>query len=85
MQLKVPDVLLLDLTMPDLKGIRILEFMQGHHDLANVPVILLSPTNYAEDLLAKQGSRIVVQHSSRISTAKVLRYIRAISDAAQFD
>jgi len=85
MQLKVPDVLLLDLTMPDLKGIRILEFMQGHHDLANVPIILLSSTNYAEDLLAKQGSRIVVQHSSRISTAKVLRYIRAISDAAQFD
>lgn len=83
MQLRIPDLILLDLSMPDLNGMRILEFMQGHPDLTHVPVILVSATNYAEDLLAKYGGRIVVLHSSRISTTQTLDYIHAISRAAR--
>jgi CheY-like chemotaxis protein len=79
-KLKTPDVLLLDLTIPDMNGMLILEFMQNNPELASVPIILLSATNYAEDLLANQGSRIVVQYPHRISTAKILEYIRANSD-----
>ncbi len=80
MRLKVPDVLLLDLTMPDVNGVRILEFMHSCPELASVPVILLSATNFAEDLLANHGSRVAIQHSTRISTAHVLEYIRAFSE-----
>jgi signal transduction histidine kinase/CheY-like chemotaxis protein len=82
-RLKTPDVLLLDLTMPGANGMPILEFMRNNAGLASVPIILLSATNYAEDLLANHGSRIVVQHQSRISTAKILEYIRANSDVAR--
>jgi signal transduction histidine kinase/CheY-like chemotaxis protein len=82
-KLKNPDVLLLDLTMPDMNGMPLLEFMRNNVELARVPVILLSATNYAEDLLANQGSRIVVQHQNRISTAKILEYIRANSDVVR--
>ena len=82
-KLKTPDVLLLDLTMPDMSGMLILEFMRDNAELASVPIILLSATNYAEDLLANQGSRIVVQHQNRISTAKILEYIRANSKVAR--
>jgi CheY-like chemotaxis protein len=83
MDLKAPDVLLLDLTMPDINGVQILEFVQNHTEWAEVPVILLSATNYAEDLLANQDSRVSVQHRGRISTTRVLKYIRAISSAVQ--
>jgi CheY-like chemotaxis protein len=82
-RLKTPDVLLLDLTMPDMNGMLILEFMRNNAELASVPIILLSATNYAEDLLANQGSRIVVQYQNRISTAKILEYIRANSNVAR--
>ncbi|WP_119070677.1 hybrid sensor histidine kinase/response regulator [Aggregatilinea lenta] len=80
MRLKAPDVLLLDLTMPDINGVRILEFMHDCPELADVPVILLSATNFAEDLLANHGSRIAIQHRARISTPQVLEYIRALSE-----
>jgi len=81
-QLEPPDVMVLDLTMPDLQGMRLLDFMQNQPDLANVPVILMSATDFAEDLLTKQGSRIVVKHPNRIPTAKLLDYIRAITQIA---
>ncbi len=81
-QLEPPDLMVLDLTMPDLKGMRILEFMQNQPDLANVPVILISATDFAEDLLTKQGTRIVIKHPNRIPTTKLLDYIRAISQIA---
>ena len=81
-QLELPDLMVLDLTMPDLKGMRILEFMQNQPDLANVPVILISATDFAEDLLTKQGTRIVIKHPNRIPTTKLLDYIRAISQIA---
>jgi signal transduction histidine kinase/CheY-like chemotaxis protein len=83
MNLNAPDVLLLDLTKQDINGVQILEFMQSHPMLAKVPVILLSATNYAEDLLANQGSRIVIQHHNRLSTTKVLKYIRALTDTVR--
>ncbi len=85
MQVKHPDLLLLDLSIPDLSGLRILEFMQEHSELANVPVILVSATNYAEDLLAKQGSQIVIRHTNRIPTNKLLDYIQALSATACAD
>jgi CheY-like chemotaxis protein len=69
--------------MPDMNGMLILEFMRNNAELASVPIILLSATNYAEDLLANQGSRIVVQHQNRISTAKILEYIRANSNVVR--
>jgi DNA-binding response OmpR family regulator len=81
--LVAPDLLLLDLTIPDINGVQILEFMQYQPEWAKVPVILLSATNYAEDLLANQGSRVAVQHRGRISTIRVLQYVRAISIAVQ--
>jgi signal transduction histidine kinase/CheY-like chemotaxis protein len=80
-KLKTPDVVLLDSTIPDSNGMLILDYMHNDAELASVPIILLSATNYAEDLLANQGSRIVVQHPNRVSTAKILGYIRANSDA----
>jgi signal transduction histidine kinase len=83
MDLKAPDALFLDLTMTDINGVQILEFVQNYTEWAEVPVILLSATNYAEDLLANQDSRVSVQHRGRISTNRVLKYIRAISGAVQ--
>ncbi len=81
-QLEPPDLLVLDLTMPDLQGMRLLELMQSQSDLVNVPVILVSATDFAEDLLTKQGSRIVVKHPNRIPTTKLLEYIQVISRIA---
>lgn len=83
MRQHVPDVLLLDLTMPGVHGTRILESMQGYPELATVPVIVLSATNYAEDLLANHGSRVAVHHGLPLSKSDVLAYIRAISDVVR--
>jgi diguanylate cyclase len=51
MEEKVPDVLLLDLVMPNLSGFEILEQLGEHETLKHVPVIVLTSSDNAETKL----------------------------------
>jgi DNA-binding response OmpR family regulator len=37
-----PDLILLDLMMPDLGGVRVLEELRHEHDLADIPVVVVT-------------------------------------------
>ncbi|MFH2103742.1 MAG: response regulator [Chloroflexota bacterium] len=39
---ETPDVLILDINMPDVSGMDFLEFLRKHSDYANLPVVMLS-------------------------------------------
>jgi len=45
-----PDVILLDVMMPDISGLEVLRYMRREPDLANIPVIILSAKSMPGDI-----------------------------------
>jgi len=72
------DLVLLDLIMPTVDGFQVLEEMRRQPDLADVPVVLVTATSYAEDALARCGAQqITIHRPDGLSPAEVLRCLRA--------
>ena len=78
MRVQPPDLLLLDLIMPNPDGFQVLERMRREPKLAGVPVILLTVTSFVEDTLAKQGSQMVIHRPEGLHPAEVLGCLRAV-------
>ncbi len=47
----IPDVILLDIMMPDMDGFEILEELKKHPEYENIPVIMISARNQKDDVL----------------------------------
>jgi signal transduction histidine kinase/CheY-like chemotaxis protein len=73
-----PDLLLLDLIMPGLDGFQVLEEMRQEPALADVPVVILTATSYAEDALAQRSGQMVIHRPDGLIPADVLRCLRAV-------
>ena len=79
-----PDAMLLDLIMPDVSGLEVLERIRGNPALAGLPVIMVS----AGDVLAQQGPlqtptvhRLTVVKDGGLKTHEWLGSIKALLDA----
>jgi len=42
LQVQQPDLIILDLMMPDMSGIEVLEYMRSHPDLSSIPIVVVS-------------------------------------------
>ncbi len=78
MQQERPDLVILDLIMPQMDGLAVLTSMQNDDTLADVPVILLTATNYMEDRLAQAGSQITVSQTTPWPPGDTLRCLEGI-------
>ena len=76
-----PDLLLLDLMMPEMDGFQVFEQMQRDPVLKDVKVVLLTATSYPEDHLAQRGSHITVYRTDQLRPVEVLRCISPILSA----
>jgi len=83
MRRRRPDLVLLDLMMPDMDGFEVLKQMREAPDLASVPVVLLTATSYAEDMLTQQRGRVVIHRTDGLSPVEVLRCLRAVMGVLQ--
>ena len=50
---KLPDIVMLDLNLPKLDGVEVLEEMQRHSELATMPVVILTATKFDHELVNK--------------------------------
>jgi len=78
MQAQRPDLVLLDLIMPEVDGLQVLEEMRRTPDLADVPVLVLTATNYVEDALAQHSSQVVIRRPDGLRLDETLRCLQAV-------
>jgi signal transduction histidine kinase/CheY-like chemotaxis protein len=76
-----PDVVLLDLMMPNVDGFAFLEAMRRQPHLADVPVILLTATSYAEDYLRRCAGRLVIERGEGLPSGEALNCLQALLPA----
>ena len=83
MRQQPPDLLLLDLIMPGLNGRQVFEAMQQDEALAEIPVILLTATDYANEQFAAQNSQLTVHRSQMFQPVELLQCIQPIVKVLQ--
>lgn len=83
MRQQPPDLLLLDLIMPGLNGRDVFDLMQQDAALAQVPVVLLTATDFISEQFAGQTSQLTVQRSAMLQPVELLRCIQPIVKALQ--
>ena len=72
-----PDLVILDLMMPEVDGFVVLETMQNKPELAAVPVILLTATSYIEDTLAQYGNQVRIVQAASWHPAETLHLLKS--------
>ncbi len=78
MQARRPDLVLLDLGLPDINGFQVLDDMQQEPKLADIPVILLTAASFTEDVLAHSSSQMVISRPDGFQMNEVLQCLQAV-------
>ena len=78
-----PDLLLLDLIMPDEDGFWVLAQMRQEPELAGVPVILVTATSLAEDASTQSEGQILIRRPGGLRPVEILRCLQAVVDVLE--
>jgi CheY-like chemotaxis protein len=73
-----PDLVLLDLAMPDLDGFDVLKEMRKEPALAEVPVILITAVSLADHFLMQRSRRIVIHRPDGLHLVETLRCLETV-------
>jgi signal transduction histidine kinase/CheY-like chemotaxis protein len=74
---RVPQLVLLDLLMPDMDGFEVLELMRQDAALANTRFLVVTATSYAEEALARQEGYLTLIQAKGIPTGTVIELLNA--------
>lgn len=78
-----PDLLFLDLVMPDTDGFQVMEEIRMDPKLRDIPIVLLTATTIGEDVLAQRGNRFVIRKGNGLQPMEVLRYLKAVLEVVR--
>ncbi|MHB0878091.1 MAG: ATP-binding protein [Anaerolineae bacterium] len=76
-----PDVLLLDLIMPEMTGIDVIERLRSDDRMAGVPIIVVTARGPAQDLAALSRGEVYIARSGSFAAGELVRLIGAVSRA----
>jgi len=84
-QAEKPDVVLLDIMMPDISGLEVLRFMRREPDMQGTPVVIVSARTLPEDIRTGLDAGATAYLTKPVDVNKlretVARVIRAAEDA----
>lgn len=72
-----PDLIILDVIMPNMGGMQLLEQLSQSSVWCEIPIILLSATDYTEHILANQDSELVIYRTNGLHADDILTYLSA--------
>ncbi|MGQ9681568.1 MAG: ATP-binding protein, partial [Anaerolineae bacterium] len=78
-----PDLILLDLVMPGMGGLRLLDKIRQQDSLEGLPVLIVTAASYADAMLSLHGSVTAVARLQAFSTAEIIRYLQQTLDATE--
>jgi len=81
MQHRRPDLVLLDLMLPDLDGREVLQQMRSDSVLRDTPVVIVSAKGEMEDVGELSGVVMVVKEDG-LQPGELVRWVRAILDSS---
>ena len=83
-----PDLLILDLNLPDMSSLEVLEQMRRKPSLTDIPIILVSATNFVEENLIEQQGILSVSSRNGLTREQLFSCLRAVLSGlspAQFE
>ncbi|MBC7237892.1 MAG: response regulator, partial [Chloroflexi bacterium] len=72
-----PDLILLDLLMPNIDGFQVLQALRSEPHTSQITIVAVTATSYAEEALLRHGSRFVLTQSNELSTGTVVDLLSA--------
>jgi CheY-like chemotaxis protein len=76
-QKKRPDVLFVDLLMPDTSGFDVIQTIQSDPDLQDIKLVLVTATSYAEDALQQRSTAFSVTQARGLETDVLIKLLNA--------
>ena len=80
MQADPPDLLILDVLMPEMDGFAVLESMRGDGQLRQVPIILISAKGASESITPSIYGDITLERKNGYSPLELVTSIQALID-----
>ena len=80
-----PDVIMLDLVMPEMNGFEVLATIRGDPALCNLPVLAVSAATPGEDEVQARGASLVVTRKGGFRSGEQLRLLEALLSSASRD
>jgi len=80
MHARTPDIVILDLLMPDIDGLTILQQMKKSSDLASIPVLIVSARGASEAIASPSEGNITIQKPKAFQPFELIRCVEAILD-----
>jgi signal transduction histidine kinase/CheY-like chemotaxis protein len=77
------DAILLDLTLPGITGLEVLQTVRRNPRIALLPVIITTASSYGEELARLRGGRLELLRCDGTNRAELGRYIRVLLDASR--
>ena len=82
---EVPDLMLLDIVMPEMNGFEVLERLKADPDLMGITVVALTSTSYSEELVVHNVGCWTLTHSSGLSVDSTLDLLEVALRVARPD
>lgn len=80
-----PDLVLLDLLLPDRHGFSVLEALRAEPALQSTAVVAVTATSYAEETLLQRGGQFTLTRSGHISAGQLTELLQAALDIVHPD
>jgi CheY-like chemotaxis protein len=81
---KVPDLLLLDIMMPDMDGWEVLKEIRGKMDLYSLPVAMLTAKSFSENTLVSQDLKGLIEFVVKPFTKEKMTESQLINRGSNF-
>lgn len=78
-----PDIVLLDIMMPDVSGLEVLHFMQREPDLQNIPVVIVSARTLPTDIRAGLDAGATVYLTKPVDMGTLRRTVAQVLGTAE--